>query len=334
MDEQTTKRKKSVKRQFEFSNDIFERYRRIRRKIDALRAKKRLQEAFKSSPIPKINEHSRKILKSPKKLKPFSPSRLQKTQNIIKNSRFMPKSIKISLVSLMTPIKKSSIATERLSSNSISISSSRAGTSSFYPSLVRPSRLKKCESDSFLPNDIESRNKLLFNLREKASFRGFLTEPQEPPEGKSIHERTQRWLIRKKNRLESERKSKEDKSLSICTFKPKLISKKFYSMIKTSRTQSSEGSNIDIRSRNRLSKAFTQNSKSVSTLSCLIKPTSTSSANSPRSFLYEKPYFAITPYEKITPIKMDVGYKHGFTQRLKVKSQPMLNYSKIHLKTS
>ncbi|OMJ76530.1 hypothetical protein SteCoe_24108 [Stentor coeruleus] len=332
MDHQSNKRKASCQRHFEFSNDIFERYRRIRRKIDNLRAKRRLKEKSESRSIPKINNKSRKILKSPKKFPIFNPSRLQNTQNIIKNSRFMPKSVKISLVSLMSPTQRSSVSTERHSSHNVSIFSPRSDSPQFYASLVKPSsKIGSLDNSEYVSYDIESRNKLLFSLREKTSSMGFNADHEEPPDGQTIHERSKRWLIRKKCRLENERKSKEDAMLMKCTFKPKLVTKRNFSTVKTSRTQTSEGSYTDIHSRNRSARAFL--SSKSSTITNLIKPNH-SLASSPRAFLNEKPYFTMTPYEKLTPIKMSIGYKHGFTNRLKVKSQPMLSYSKFHLKTS
>ncbi|OMJ94103.1 hypothetical protein SteCoe_2732 [Stentor coeruleus] len=232
----------------------------------------------------------------------------------------------------MTPSKRSSVSTEQNSSYNVSTFSPRSNSNKFYGSLVKPSlKILSNDSSEYASYDIESRNKLLFSLREKTSSMGFMTDHEEPYDGKNIYERTKYWLIRKKCRLESEKKLKEDEMMMKCTFTPKFVTKSSLSTVKTSRTQTSEGFYNEVYNRNRSARGFL-NSK-FSTIVGFVKPNHFS-ASSPRAFLNEKPYFTMTPYEKLTPIKMTIGYKHGFTNRIKVKSQPMFNYSKFHLKKS
>jgi hypothetical protein len=247
---------------------------------------------------------------------------MAKTQKILKNSRFMSKNIKLSLYSLENASPKLSIP--EFPQSSIKISSSRDLSPQFYPSLARPRSLKKTKSTN-LPLEIENRNKLLFSLREETQTRGFIAEPEEPPEAEDIAERTQRWLLRKKKKIELVRASLDHQVKSVCTFKPQIIKRRYLSEFRTLTTKSSEGSYCEIYSKK--VKESKKNEKQEKTVK-VYKPAG-SAGTSPRRFLNESPHFVVSSYCNVSPIKVSLAYRHGFSYQLRNKFKPMVDYMNI-----
>jgi hypothetical protein len=250
---------------------------------------------------------------------------MAKTQQVLKNSRFMPKNLKVSLHSLK--ISSPSMNPEPMSKETVKITSSRENSPLFYPSLTRPRSLKKSKSTN-LPLEIENRNKLLFSLRAEASSRGFLDEHEEPPDGSDFVSRTKRWLVRKKKKLEQVRASLDFKVKNSCPFKPALIKRRFFSDFRNLTTKSSEGSYSEIYSKKQGSVAKSQKMKKGVKIN---KPVS-SMSTSPRNFLNENPFFMLSPYSNVSPIKMSLAYRHGFSYQLKNKVKPMLDYTRLAYK--
>ena len=303
---------------------LIDRHKSSLRKIDSLKAKQRLRESSNSRSAPKINTFSKKLLQKSESLSSYS--RMEKTQQVLSKSRFMPKNIKVSLFALQNtePIEVESVASKP-DEHCFTVISQRSDSPKFYPSLIQKARPLSKNKSQQLPTDIEMRNKLLYNLREAATTRGFHTEHKEPPDLKDISKRSQFWLMKKKQKLEEAKASLDVKAKDQCTFRPLLQSKRNLSEFKgRSRSNSSSFSENRIKGL----RGTSVKSRSSASVSRLIKPNS-SVSSTPRSFLNENPYFAMSSYSKVTPIKMKLAYKHGFNSKIKNKARPMIDYREI-----
>ena len=314
----TSKSTKTVhKSRFSFPDQIIDRHKQTQRKIDSLKAKERLREASVSRSTPKINAFSKKLLK--KSDTTTSLSRMEKTQQVLRQSRFMPKNIKVSLFELQS-VELPEEPKEKLIENCFNIVSHRSDSPKFYPSLMQHNKvLTKTQS---LPSDIELRNEVLFNLKQSG-----LKKPLKPDakDLKDINQRSKYWLMKKQQRIEEAKSVKDKKATEGCTFRPDIkgsrSGSRFQSKGLGSRSNSSSCSELGLRKGR-------STSKSLSVLGRLNKPNS-SFLTTPRSFVNENPYFAVTPYSKVTPIKMRLTYKHGFSSKMKAKFKPMIDYREV-----
>jgi hypothetical protein len=241
----------------------------------------------------------------------------------------MPKNIKVSLFSLQnSELPETPEIKARPSENCFTVVSQRSDSPKFYPSLIQKGKPLSKNKSQQLPKDIESRNKLLYNLREAASTRGFHVEHTEPPDLKDISKRSQFWLMKKQKKIEEAKASLESKNKGLYTFKPKLETRNCSEFKRaSSRSSSSNCSEVAVRG---LRGSSSKTSKSSASLSRLIKPNS-SVMSTPRAFLNENPYFAMTTYSKVSPIKMKLTYKHGYSSKLKNKFKPMIDYRDIRI---
>lgn len=319
----TSKSSKPVqKSRFSFPDQILDRYKQKQRKLDSIKANERLRETSASRSTPKINNLSRKLLKKSETV--TSLSRMEKTQQVLRQSRFMPKNIKVSLLDLQA----ASLAEEpkeKLQENCYNIVSHRSDSPKFYPSLMQQNKvLTKTQS---LPSDIELRNELLYSLKPANKKNSEVKNIQSI---KDINQRSKYWLMKKQQRLEEAKALKDSKATEGCTFKPDIKGSRNGSQYNSkgirSRSNSSSLSEFGLGKGRRSSKSF-------SNLGRLNKPNS-SMISTPRSFVNENPYFAVTPYSKVTPIKMRLGYKHGFSSKMKAKFKPMIDYRGIRFQTS
>lgn len=318
--------KSSGKEIFSFPQRILARFKETQRKIDSLKVKYRLIEFSRSRSTPRINKSS-KIFKR-KDCSPSNPySKMAKTQEVLQNSRFIPKNLKLSLFSLKNASQKT-IISESPKQN-IKISSSRDESPQFYPSLAWPKSLNKSKSSN-LPLEIENRNKLLFSLRKETQTRGFIAEPEEPPEFKDFTARTQRWLLKKKQKIEMAKAFFNDQVKKICTFKPEIIKRRYLSELRTLTTKSSEGSYFEI-----YSKKIKELKKREKVLKAIkVNKPSSSLPASPRRYMNESPNFVVSSYSNVSPIKMSLAYRHGFSYQLRNTFRPMVDYTKIGHKST
>ena len=311
--------------------DFSSRHTRLKRKIDSLK-NHRIHELMKNNQdVPKINPKSRRLASKSEKSIVYSPSRLMRTHEILRNSRFMPKKVEISLEKLKLPLTtlSSPLRTKRYG---ISITSQKPDSPITFPSLVNPSDSSKILES--LPKDITMRNELLFNLRNETSTRGFQLEPQEPPLfSLPFSERTSRWLSKKSKKLLELREKKEKDATKGCTFKPELKSKRVRSRNSSQRTLSSETSYSDIfrkRSFNNFTKlSFAKTERIIS-----VDTKTGSGENTARVY---KQLFSDRntshSYNGICPVNMTVGYSQGFSSEFKKKAKPMLDYKSLNIKS-
>ena len=311
--------------------DLLNRHRRLKDKLYDLKVRTKQREISENQRVPRINSKSKKIAESLRKDGVYNSDKLQKTQEILKNSRFMPKKVKTSLYELSLVKSKSPILSKSNSqSNNISVISHSSSSPKFYPSLVRPTK----ENKELLPNDISLRNELLFNLREEANSRGFQQEHEEPMLPKSrIHTRSAQWLLKKQEKIDLAKRIQESSSLLGCTFKPSLGTTKLnLSSFKASRTNSVKSSQ-SYQGLNSKSKGLTRNWSYTNGKNNYLglSRRETSAITSPR--IRDSSEFVLSPYNQITPIKMSIRYLHGFSNRLRSKAQVMIDYHKVNLKS-
>ena len=305
--------------------DLLNRHKKVKRKIDALK-KKRIQEELKhNQSAPRINSLSKKIALKSEKRFIYSPNRLQRTQEILRKSRFMPKKVKISLENLEDKVdylKNSPITTIRYDT---ALSSPKVSPPMTYPSLQRPNHKKSLDSTEELPSDISLRNELLFGLRKETSSRGFHTEPSEPANSVlSFHERSQKWVLLRNEKLQQQRERNAKKATLGCTFKPEFRSK-MGSTHSTQRTLSVESSYSDLFTRKRIAKSSGKGSCSRSSRSLTSNSKFASGDSTTRKISIS------STYNRLCPVSLSVGYSHGFSNELEKRTKPMIVYQSLNL---
>lgn len=284
-------------------DELLVRHKQLQRKIEALKVRRMKEEVKYNQQVPKINPNSRRIAMSIQNSASQSMSRMQRTYEILSNSRFIPKKASICLETLdtsLTPRKNISKQYDlKLSDRPIKDPIS-------FPSIeyvYRPTSAR-LEVEKDMPSDIIKRNELLKTLRTETVARGFANEHEEPPGFLNIHERTKLWLKKKEEKLERLKKSAENKALVGCTFKPKLRNLRYLSVNNTQRTLASECSYSDLYERKKRFREV-KGCKSERTLSQETKPcTAIHSTNRPSSI--QSGY--ISPrYKTLCPVKMDLS---------------------------
>ena len=310
---------------------LLHRYESTKRKLDKIK-KKSMQEQLKhNQAVPTINPLSRRLAGHTKHGSMYSPNRLERTREILRNSRFMPKKVKLSLHDLQPALqtsKRSSRFPQRYEST---LSSPREYSPVTFPSLQQPSRdsskLKCSESINVLPPDIAMRNELLFGLRKEASQRGFVVRPEEPPiSSLGFHERTKKWLMRKEEKIKQMQEKNEKKATVGCTFKPEL--RRVRSTASTQRTLSSNSSCSELNSRNKRSSRRTSYSKSERNLTVNSK----SEENTARVHrIFNTSDSSSSIYNGLCPVAMDMKYYSGYSNSLKKRSKPMFDYKNISI---
>ena len=326
----TRKRTSSSQKRFSIELDMLTRFNKLQRKLQILKLNRKKRELSEMKSIPTINSNSRRIANQLSKNRIYSPTRTERTQEILKNSRFMPKKVKISLHDLDSPDRPPQLSSTRFSAQNLSIFSPRSEESpTFYPSLMRPSK----NSSSRLPSDISLRNELLFSLRDEISSRGFQQEPEEPPCGSlPIHLRSANWLRIKQQKLEKIRSLSEKRELSSCSFRPKLVSRLKNRSLSKSKSNSNTTTPRSIVSANSYTDLFAKK-KNFSQLSRNGSESKLATSKEGKNNATNGCYSTIGQYSKISPIKMNIGYISGFSKVLLKNARPMLDYSRIELKS-
>lgn len=323
----TSKSSRQFRRKIEV--DLLARFQGTKRKLDKMK-KKRIQEELRhNQSAPRINSLSRKIANGAKVQSLYSPNRLQRTHEILKNSRFMPKKVKLSLHDLNSI---STLQSPRVTSRyDTAMSTSRTQTPLSFPSLKRPISNKSSESLATLPADISMRNELLFGLRKETTTRGFEVKPDEPPASAlSFHERTQKWLKRKREKIEEQKEKNEKKAIVGCTFKPELKTQRVHSTTSTQRTLSSGSSYSNLNFNKNLRSRRTSSSKSDRNF--MFNSKSASEENTARIYkIFNTTDRTTNIYSGLCPVPMDVKYGTGYSNSLRKKARPMFNYKSLSI---
>ena len=251
---------------------------------------------------------------------------MEKTQQVLSKSRFMPKNIKVSLFSLQKAELTETESASKPDQNCFTVISQRSDSPMYYPSLIQKARPLSKDKSQKLPTDIEMRNKLLYNLRETATTKGFHTERKEPLDLKDISKRSQFWLMKKHQKMEEAKAGLEVKAKDQCTFRPSLETKR--NLPEFARGGSKSNSSTWSENGLKGSKRNRNKARSAASLTRFIKPNMLASST-PRTFLNEDPSFALSSYKKVTPIEMKLAYKNGFNANIKNKARPMIDYREI-----
>ena len=112
---------------------------------------------------------------------------------------------------------------------------------------------------------------------------------------------------------------------SLCTFKPEINKRRYLSEFRTLTTKSSEGSYCEVYSKKvkEMKKSETQGRVLKAN-----KPSHSLQA-SPRRFLNESPHFVVSSYSNVSPIKVSLAYRHGFSYQLRNQLRPVVDYLNI-----
>lgn len=316
-------------------DDLMIRHKHLKRKIEALKIQRMKEAVNGMQDAPQINPNSRRIANENEKNHRPSPSKLQRTQEIIMNSRFMPKKVTLSLDSLQKLNHHKILASKVLRYEPWI--NGRIESPITFPSLIDPRKANNdiTETNIPLPADIRQRNELLFSLRKETLSRGFHLEPEEPPTNNlSIHDRNIKWLKEKEAKIKG-LKVKFDRKISEgCTFKPELTSRKSQSLNSTHRAMFVETSYTELYARKKNIQIVRKVSccKTERTLSQETKPCSVlnSARNNPRG--QHRSDSSCIGYFGLSPVSISFGYVSGYSSQMRIKARPMIDYKTLNFR--
>lgn len=314
------KRQPIQKKSNSIAEDLLSRHKQLKRKLDTLKSKRESEKVNKILQKPKINPKSRRLASKSQTSLITAENRMRRTHEILKNSKFMPKKVKLSMDSLKFIPKTKNPTPRALRYDSI-FTSPLAQSPITFPSINCLTEFTCAEDLEDLPADILKRNKLLLSLKkeseEKAEEIDYLSMPFE--------QRTQLWLKKKKEKMEGLKNEKESHRLDDCTFKPSFQSlpgsvkgsPKERSMMSTcSKKRERTRSQVSINSgRN----SIISNRSQVDDSQRIHRQFSTSGSSS------------IT-LNNICPISINVSYHSGISGKLRKKSKPMISYKVLNIK--
>jgi hypothetical protein len=331
MDTGKLDKKDSKRTKNEAKIDLMNRYKDVKRKIDTIRHQRIHEELKENQGAPKINSISKKLAKSIKEVI-YSPSRMQRTYEILKNSRFMPKKVKISLDTLKPGSGHSKSRVKKFTRYAMAITTPRVQSPVTSPSLVNPEKLRGSNSISEFPSDITARNELLFSFKSQTSPKGFETKVKEPStKSLPFQQRTQKWLQKKQEKITKLKESKENSSVNGCTFKPYLQSKKTQSTYSSQRTLSSDNSyNIFYNvKKNQFKPKTLSGSKTERTRSYESRADSSDNIGRIKDGSHFRSLSSI--YTGLCPVAVSIVYPTGYPSDFKKKAKPMIGYRSLTL---
>jgi hypothetical protein len=311
--------------------DLLNRNKKVKRKIEALKIQRKTEELKHNQLVPKINPTSKLLASKSTQRLEYSPSRIQRTISILKNSRFMPKEVKISLEDLKDPShtkKNSAIKAIRYDSSAIKNQKNSPNRCTDHKEKKSPSHKAAISLDLF-PSTVSKKNELLFSLRNQTSCRGFQSEHEEPFDPSlPFDQRSQRWLHHKQMRLKAKKDGLDKRELEECTFKPNIKSRRGYTSCSTQRTLSSENSYSELYIKKKMYKSPGKRSCSRSERNFSQDlPTETSRKH--------KSLFStetnLMGYNNLCPAFVSVTYPTGFSSTFQKKARPMISYKSLKL---
>jgi hypothetical protein len=313
----TLEKKKSAS----IAENLLDRHQSLKRKLEKFRTKKINENLKKVQPAPKINQKSRRMASRSQPDLICSENRIKRTHEILKNSRFMPKKVKLSLDTLKQ-YPKTKHPSPRVLRYDMIFTTPQAQSPVTFPSLTCLTELTTPEELEYLPTDISNRNKLLMSLKSK----GFDQEVEEPGYlDLPLEERTAKWLKKKQERVKTLRKERDSKRFDDCTFRPTLSSSAT-SKRSTPRVSTPQSSFLKKPQR-------TQSQASIHSGRTSI--TSNKSQNEDTDRVYRQ--FSTSGSSSVTlnnicPVSVNVSYHSGFSHSLRKKSKPMINYRVLNVK--
>ncbi|OMJ75303.1 hypothetical protein SteCoe_25577 [Stentor coeruleus] len=323
-------RKKSKK----IEDDLFTRHKDVRRKIDALKTKKINEQLKNSRATPLINTLSKRLASKTQREKQsiYSPTRLQRTHEILKNSRFMPKKIRLSLGNLKQIADTCNTTPMKICRYDVAMTAPRPESPVTFPSLQMPISARDSHLSNDLPPDITQRNEVLYSLRNESLSRDPEKKPIEASYGNlSIAERTSLWLQRKDDKIKLLQAKKATKATSGCTFRPQLSQTFRHSNKSTQRSLSSHSSFSAInikkppyRTISVTSFAHSDKAQSISNKSSILNHTTKIHRNASLSAL------GTYSYSAICPVDISLSYSSGYSKDFKKRAKPLIDYKSLN----
>ncbi|OMJ91084.1 hypothetical protein SteCoe_6446 [Stentor coeruleus] len=243
MDSSRSEKSSSKRNSKKIEDDLFSRHKTLLRKIDVLKTKKINEQLKNNQQTPVINSVSKRLASKNDKQRQiiYSPTKVQRTQEILQNSRFMPKKIRLSLENLKLIANNCKTSTMKVCRYDVALTAPKPDSPVTFPSLQMPLTIRDPENSNDLPPDITQRNEILYSLRNKSSNLTTEKSTSQPNYGNlSITERSALWLQRKQEKIRLLRDKKDTKATSGCTFRPHLNNTMRPSSKSTKRSLSSQ----------------------------------------------------------------------------------------------
>lgn len=303
------------------AENLLDRQKSVKRKLEKVKVKRINEGLKKVQGVPKINQKSRRMASKSQTDLITTENRIRRTHEILKNSRFMPKKVRLSLDTLQSGAKTIN-PSPRLLRYDMVFTTPQAQSPVTFPSIACLTEMTTPEDLVYLPSDISQRNKLLLSLKSK----GFDTEVQEPDYlDLPLQQRTAMWLKKKQDRMKNMRKERESSRLDDCTFRPTLMSSAS-SKRSTPRLHSlqSSFSRRPVRTRSQESirsgrTSITSNRSRNEDTARVVRQFNTSGSSS-------------VTLNNMCPVPVNISYHSGFSNSLRKKSKPMISYSILNTK--
>lgn len=333
MDSSRSEKSSSKRNSKKIEDDLFSRHKTLLRKIDVLKTKKINEQLKNNQQTPVINSVSKRLASKTDKERQviYSPTRIQRTQEILQNSRFMPKKIRLSLENLKLIANNCKTSTMKVCRYDVALTAPKPDSPVTFPSLQMPLTARDPENSNELPPDITQRNEILYSLRNKSSnTTNDKTTPQANYGNLSITERSALWLQRKQEKIRLLRAKKDSKSTSGCTFRPHLSSAIRPSSKSTKRSLSSQSSysqtNIKRPLRTASVNSFAKSERALS-VNCK-NSVALESAKTHRNVSLNG--LGSNSYSAICPVSISLSYSSGYSNDFKRRAKPLIDYKSLN----
>ncbi|OMJ72468.1 hypothetical protein SteCoe_29097 [Stentor coeruleus] len=306
-------------------DDLFKRHKEVRRKIDALKTKKINAQLKSNQQTPIINSLSKRIAsKTNKEIKLLhSPTRVQRTHEILQNSKFMPKKIRLSLSSLKLAANTCKSIPMKPCRYDTALSAPRSDSPITFPSLQMPLTARDPDISNDLPPDISKRNELLSTLRTHIPDNSL-----EPNYGNlTVAERTALWLQRKQEKIKQMRAKKDSKATSGCTFRPQLSTTLRHSSKSTQRSLSVRSS-FSVHNFKKPLRTISVNSFAHSEKAHSVRNSSSETLKNYRNSSTSA--LGSNAYSAICPVSMSLSYSSGYSHDFKKRAKPLIDYKSLN----
>lgn len=318
-----------IKKPKKIEDDLFKRHKEVRRKIDALKTKKINAQLKSNQQTPIINPLSKRIASKTNQEAKFvsSSTRVQRTHEILQNSKFMPKKIRLSLSSLKLAANVCKTTPMKPCRYDAALSAPRSNSPITFPSLQMPLTARDPDTSSELPPDISKRNELLNSLRNQV-----LNDPNElslePNYGNlTVAERTALWLQRKQEKIRKMRAKKDNKATSGCTFRPQLSTTLRHSSKSTQRSLSVRSS-FSVRNLKKPLRTISVNSFTHSEKAFSVRNSSSETLKNYRNASISA--LGTNNYSAICPVSMSLSYSSGYSHDFKKRAKPLIDYKSLN----
>lgn len=177
-----------------------------------------------------------------------------------------------------------------------------------------PQKATPRQQDPQKPLDNRQSLEIIQKLRQEVRNRSHFMEPEEPPDilEMNVLERNSYWLQAKMQKIESQRKAKQDKELDGCTFKPTLNTQRLRIPV----SMRSKSPNASYTNQYARKKNFRSNSTGK-----------LSARSTPRAVSRDEIYMSPFANYQISPSSRNVAYKAGINvNSFLSRAQPVVDY--------